>query len=365
MVLAFLASICLNFYVRIFKKQSLTGGVVLLVGLCLFGCLSANAGLLNAHELATISVLSAQGKRIGGLTVAMTPLEVESERKNFEAVAAVYPEGRFIRPDWNLIVDQTKVTFSKEGRFKMRIVLTQKVTDVQLVAVGPHGEREEQMLRVNYPNFALWRADQKDPLKKRHAILTAVGPSYLSYSETLSPTLSQVALTLKVNYLYLLAPPRWDFGLSGYLTVLPLTSNIPGVTARFLGLNARIGYVLPTVFEPWRVSLMGGFYYTTMFVPSGGFGFNNLMGPQFFPVVRRMFGNGDTLMSYFKFSPVGSGLTIIQLSNREIAVGAGWTHRLRGGNAIAYGLDFSDLSVSADGIDIESKSATLSVGYAW
>ena len=38
------------------------------------------------------------------------------------------------------------------------------------------------------------------------------------------------------------------------------------IDARFVGVNLRVGYVLPGLTDPWRLSFLGGVYYTTMLV---------------------------------------------------------------------------------------------------
>ena len=131
---------------------------------------------------------------------------------------------------------------------------------------------------------------------------------------------------------------------------------------RFVGLNARAGYVLPGVREPWRVTILGGLYYTTMFVPETNFGFVNLVGPQLFPVFRRAVKGGDSYSGYFKFSPLGKNFAV-NFSSREIAIGGAYNWNRGANGVVSATLDIAELDAVIDGATIHSTSFTVGVGY--
>lgn len=311
------------------------------------------------------------GTGIQGLQISREPIQPEPGQQNYQIIAKIQVKGTYLREDWHLLVNNNEVTTGKDGTFRVALAFAGPATQLLFSAVGPRGQIEKQSFALSFPGFAFWAADLKDPLKKRHSFSATLGATLLGYEETDSDPLNQIAMTGKMAYTYLLFPPRWDFGASAYMNLATVSTNQPGKTARFLGLNARIGYVVPGVQEPWRLSLMSGVYWVSMFVTGNEFGFNNLMGPQVFPVLRKMMPSGDSIVGYGKFSPVGSGLSFLNLGNREIAFGASYIHRLSGFHALSVGLDFSDLRLSIPNedqsaiVDIASRSISLGVGYAW
>lgn len=200
-------------------------------------------------------------------------------------------------------------------------------------------------------------------VKEHYSLTVSAGLSSISYQENGYASLSEIAVTPKLSYRLLLPVPHCDFGLSGYATALALHSNLPGVTARFIGLNARVGYggleILP---YPWKFSLMGGLYYTTMAVQGSPFGFSGLFGPQIYPAIRYGLDLKDTLSGAFKYSPIG---TFFSTSNREIALDFAWTRSLGDTTSFLLTLDLADLRFASDGSSAVSQSATLSAGYGW
>lgn len=341
---------------------------------------SGLGGLFGPDRLASVVILPSRdgGKGIQQLEWKSRWVEVIAGLDEYQIVAYGTLDARYERKNWTMLLNNRRVSLGSKGKLDFPVPIRGVRQQFRLTAVGPTGEVEMMDFRIEFPSFDQWAADQRDPLKKRHSFSVTGGFSLLDYRETLtsaeltqaqrdslSSNLSQTAFTAKVSYLYNWRPPRWDLGFTGYINVMPLTSSQPGTTARFLGLNGRVGYVIPGIKEPWRVSLMTGIYFTTMLVTNSSFGFNGQMGPQLFPVVRRMFGNGDTIAGYFKFSPVGSGFALRSLADREIGGGLAWTHRFQGTrNAISVAVDAADLSLLIDEFEIQSKSLSFSVGYA-
>lgn len=296
---------------------------------------------------------------------AQGQLEIEANKRGSAISAKGKLSGAFTRPAWKLLINHKEVARASNGEFTLRIDVIGPKSFIFVSAVGPKGELEEQRFILDFPGYKPWLEAQKDFFNKRYFLSASGGLSFLFYEEPLTPKLNQLGLTAKLSYTYLLAPPRLDFGFTGYLTAMPLTTSIPGKNARFLGLNVRLGYVLPMVEDPWRLSLMSGVYYTTMIVPDDEFGFSNLMGPQLFPVLRRTLPNGDSISGYFKFSPVGNGIWLETLQNREIAVGLSFTQRTSMWRSISYAVDLADLSLTIDGVSTRSRSASFSVGFSW
>ncbi|HRK01991.1 MAG TPA: hypothetical protein PLH57_04950 [Oligoflexia bacterium] len=198
-------------------------------------------------------------------------------------------------------------------------------------------------------------------IRRRFYTTPSIGISSIQYKETGVSNYSAIALTGKISTRYPIRA-RWDVGGSMYFTLMPLTQNPSTNSARFLGVNGRIGYAPPGIKRPWRLSLLTGFYYTRMFVSNNAFGFKDMVGPQLFPVLHRSFKNGDSGMIYGKYSPVTNNLSVLSLSNRELATGITYAYLMKNKRALAISLDIALLAIDIDRVKTATSSITLGVG---
>jgi hypothetical protein len=307
--------------------------------------------------------------RINGLRMKSSPVVVE-ESAGTKVQHFVIIEGLYPKEDWSLIIGKVKLQRDKKGRFKAKTKIEAKEKPLALAAVGPGGQVEVENLKILYPDFD---PDHKDAA--RHSFSAGVGLSMIDYKQEASAvsspvSLSEKGITLKGSYVYRLAPPNWDLGITVFGTGLVLSSNIPSTTARFIGANFRVGYAVSQIQEPWRLLLMFGGYYTTMSVSPNSFGFQNLSGPQFFPVLRRALNQGDSISSYFKISPVSAGgISLTNLSSRELALGVTYNKNLKNGHSMPFSIDYSNLQSSVETSDgsavvpVAVTSLTLGIGY--
>lgn len=276
--------------------------------------------------------------------------------------------------------------------FSILVPLRGPVTPIRFMAVTLIGTVQEEVIQLEFGKYAelvnkkkpstAARKPVEDPNKKLYTSVAA-GPSIITYREAYTPDLtgdfttefSSTAITAKASARYVLHP-AWDVGANVFFTAAQMTGNIDGATARFIGVNGRIGYVLPFVEEPWRVVLMTGIYYTTMLVsastPEELFGFQHMMGPQLFPAVRYRLFNGDAVSAYAKFSPVSAGFAFESLSNREMAFGVSWTTGMLSKKPLTFALDIANLDLKLENVAdtgrtalINSKSVNVSVGIGF
>jgi hypothetical protein len=295
--------------------------------------------------------------------------EVAFEQKGEELVPKVTLEGTWEREGWNLLRSTKFVTVDpKTHEFRFTIEMgSGKVTFVELTAVGPLGEVEFERVAVYFKEAKEAKDDALAAPPKRDFVMVSAGPTLLNYKETGVADYSMVATTVKASYTRLLFPPRWDFAVNTFFNLFPITQNQPGVDLRFLGINGRIGYSVPNMPDPWSLSVMFGYYYITTFVNGNALGFENLAGPQFFPVVRRRFRNLDSAYFYLKYSPLTDGvsLSFLSPSNRELAFGGGYSHPLSNGHPLGASLDVSDFSfiVPVRNKSVSYQSYSLSVAY--
>jgi hypothetical protein len=339
-------------------------------------CLCASgAFFISTAQAAGLSMVhSADNKEITGLSFEddHPGLDIEDigDRARYYAII----EGTYARKNWTLIVGRVKVPRDENGHFKLKTEFKERQKNLMLAAIGPDGEIEFESVTVTYPSYPL------DKSPRRNSFSLGLGVTHMWYSQegsTFSPATSftEDTLTLKGSYLYKLAPPHWDIGLSAFVSTLTFDPSIGGTTARSLGINARIGYNIALGHSPWTLSIMGGYYYTTMFVSPSNFGFENMTGPQLFPVIRRTLRNQDSILFYAKYSPVSAGSISLQPSSREIAGGFTYSHLLSNGHSIPFSLDISNLSASAtinnstgslsQSVNVELTTASLSAGYTF
>jgi hypothetical protein len=270
---------------------------------------------------------------------------------------------------WNLVWDEkdsAPIDASPDTGFIRAVRVKGHSSAFHLTAVGPKGEAVTETWTVSFDDFsaAVQTARSGRP-PARFSWSGGLGVSSISYLQTSVPDFSQLGLTAKVGVNYRFVPSRWDLGLSTYLTALPLSSNLAGTKARFVGVNFRVGYATPWLRGPWHLSLQAGGYYASMFVSGSEFGYRNLSGPQVFPAITRTLARGDLLQGYFKFSPVTDGTQLLSLSNRELAVGASYVQVTRAKRHLVYSLDWSQLHFGTSGSEISSTSISLGLGYGW
>ncbi|OFZ19618.1 MAG: hypothetical protein A2X94_17405 [Bdellovibrionales bacterium GWB1_55_8] len=276
-------------------------------------------------------------------------------------------EGAFLRPDWNLLVNSRRVPRSKEGKFKFWFPLRGPVTEIEAIAVGPFGDIERERISIQTEGFEYGsRAVAPTPSgsgAKQFFFSPGLGVSVLGYRQTDLPNVDQIVLTGKMGVVHLLAP-AWDVGVSGYLTLAPLVTGSADV-ARFLGVNARVGYTLPFVRAPWKVAVLAGGYFTTMFVSSGAFGFKNMAGPQLFPSVRYALADGASAWLYGKFSPVSDGVASLSFKNRELAAGGGYSFKPVNGRSLSITLDVAELALQVEEDVVSSTSFSVGIGIGF
>lgn len=201
---------------------------------------------------------------------------------------------------------------------------------------------------------------RRSPFHRKLYTSPSLGVTSVHYKEG-DTNYSAIALTGKISTRYALSP-RWDLGGSMYLTLMPLKQTPSDNTARFLGVNARIGYSPKIIPSPWRLSLLTGLYYTRMFVSNDAFGFTDMVGPQLFPVLARLFSTGDSAMIYLKFSPVTNQLSLLSFSNRELAAGFTFARLMKNGHALTFSLDYANMSLDFTTLKAITNTLTFSVG---
>ncbi|MGZ3707383.1 MAG: hypothetical protein ACXWP5_02035 [Bdellovibrionota bacterium] len=281
-------------------------------------------------------------------------------------------EGQYQRFQWNLLKGVTPVpSTDKEGSFRIEIPITERETSFELLAVSPLGEIEKEKFTIQFPAYADYLAALKNPavpVPKLIGFNFGVGLSYIVYTDTRpGSNQNELGITPKISYSHTLGLPWLEAGANVFITALPFAETQP-VDVRFLGANARIGFILPKPNDPWKISLSAGYYFTTMFVNPANFGFVNMQGPQLYPAFRYLFKTGATLGWYAKYSPVVGNGGFLNLLNAEVAGGISYAHLMKWKHYINVGVDVAYLNlinVQNAGVNITALSTTASVGYSF
>jgi hypothetical protein len=305
--------------------------------------------------------------RVTGLELKLAQPEVGDDLK-------VVVTGKLDRAGWSLVGNSFPVIKNGAAKreFAFKMTLTSAATPIKFLAIGPAGELMNERAFIKFPGWvAMHSPASKQAVKakpgKRWSANGGLGISHISYTQTRIADYSMTCLTLKGGYQYALSPGKWDLGVSGYFTLMPLAGSGPTGNIRFLGINIKAGRVLtPISRSPWSLKLQGGIYYTTTLPTAGAeFGFKNMWGPEIYPVLDRALANGNHIYGYAKFSPIMDGFSFLSLSNREIAFGAGWVHPLSNGRSWSIGLDLAQFEFTVTDSHVTSNSISIGAGYGF
>jgi hypothetical protein len=299
--------------------------------------------------------------RLGGLSLNGEDYKTAIEEHEGKAREFVIIKGKFSKPQFHLVYEGEKIKTSETGDVEIKIPVEPHSSTVVVPfrVVGPLGEVQEEKV-----TFGIIHRIQIPEDPSRIYFTPEAGVSWISYRETSKTDYSEFALTLKASARRQIFNPSWDIASNAFFTAFPLNQNY-AASARFLGVNFRLGYTLPLIQAPWKVSLHGGWYYTTMRVAQNQFGFTNMAGPQIFSVIQRTLKSNDIARGYIKISPVSSSATssLWSFKNRELALGGAYVHFLPNGHTLLATIDWARFDIVFPRQTIQVNSLTIGAGY--
>jgi hypothetical protein len=332
-----------------------------------FGGVLVSAPRASYAAVAQLVLPSNDQPQIQGLTWSQDRIEVLPPESP-TGLPTVRLNGNFSVHDSALVHDARVVSDPDKDNgktdFNFPVILTGQKTSVEIIEIDLRGVvvKEKLILKVDdWPALLnSFHAERKRPISVGAAL------SYINLNQSRIPSFSEEAVTFKLAYQSVFFRPFWSLNASVFFTAVPFHSNLSPYEARFFGSNLRVGYRLPFVHEPWEVQIFGGVYYTTMFVTDNAFGYQNEIGPQLYPTVRRYFKNGDSMSVYFKYSPVEGGQSDkFSSENREVAFGLGWNHRLVNQHFVSVTLDFAQVHLVSEAISSVLQCNSISLGSAY
>lgn len=328
----------------------------------LFILMSANADFAEVEKLSGSSEIQA-------LSLDSETYEVSwlnpSSRTDGARTPGIEVTGKFELKDATLLYDgNSRVIINDDLHFKVRVPLHRVTTELRFTIIDAYGNRTTNVYTVRFTTYNAFMSGVVDANGSRKFFASmGVGVTSLSYSDPRIGKYSATDLSAKlaVNYSW---KPSWDAGISAYGTLMPI-SQTTSDDARFYGLNLRVGYVLTKPQNPWRVAVHGGTYFTTMFVKTNRFGYQNISGPQIFPSVQRTLDNGNAIAVYLKFSPISSNFSLLNFDNREIGAGGAFHFRTGVFESWSITADYANVQVFIQTLKATSHSYTLGVAHSF
>jgi len=204
--------------------------------------------------------------------------------------------------------------------------------------------------------------------QKRLGWSLGVGATGFFYQESLvGLDMGGVYSTLKAGVSYALVPSKWVLGANAFGTLLPIwKSSRQTPHPRFIGANARVGYLFPTSPTSPGFGAHLGYYYWGMLVPDKSYGLSQVTGPQVFLTCD--FGAqgvaGRSMTTYLKYAPLSvTGASVVGFSNYDLA--AGFSVQLTSSSAprpVSLTLDLDHLTAGSDSLANRVDLYTFSTG---
>ena len=338
-----------------------------LLGLLLF------LPLAFAHAEATyeLSKPEASANGIPNLAIGPNTGKVRTRVKDGAPQTFVLFAGRWKSfPDFpgaTLLSSNTVIRPNERGEFFFPVPVDKDgTTSVEIKLIDGLGKMSTQRHSLKVTGIppvgkpAEKEKKEPPPPKSAWSLSPSIGLSLLQYKETGAVSgYSSTMVTGKLGVIYT-ASRRINHGVSAYSNLAALSTSIPGVSAKFFGLNVRSAYQLCPDCS-FQKSIALGVYYLRMNVTGNRFGFSNMIGPQIFALFRKNFLPTSNLVTYLKFAPVVGAGSSLSVSNYEAAAGISWNRKL-GARWWSLGFDASMFKLKVLTVSIDANTASLSIG---
>jgi len=294
---------------------------------------------------------------------------IEKADPDGTAVYTTEIRGHVSDPKKSFIANFRPLKIAADGGFSIKLTVDKDTTPIAIKTILENGTLENANYALIVPDWKLVANRAKlfkrdEP--KRWAFNPGLGLTSVTYTQTNTDvgTLTPIMLTFKLGVDYRFKTNDWVIGFVGFMNLMSITPVTATTGLQFLGLNFRVGKKTSWLKTPWELSLSGGVYYLTM-MTTGNFGFQNVAGPQFYPTLRRVLGNGGAIATYFKFSPISQGFALMSFTNFEIATGLHYQFPKNPGKlGYSLGVDLSQLAITTvdqNGNTGSANSQTISL----
>ena len=247
------------------------------------------------------------------------------------------------------------ITVGPSGRFKIFLTLPFQHDQIPFVATMTGRHEKHYILSMLFKN---------QQFKKSSRWKFGLETRSVAYSQTNINNLNETMLAATISY-YRTFAKRWSFQTQSFIDVAQegtFSTNPADMSARFWGLNSDMIYAIPLDRKKWSVGIAGGFFYMTM-LPSGmSFGFNNLWGPELYPIFRYALDNKNTFDFYFKYAPIYSQISV-NFNNYETSAGAEWTKLNSDNRSISLKLELLQNAFNNGSASGKATAVNLGVSY--
>lgn len=264
--------------------------------------------------------------------------------------------GKFKKPQWTLVWgnESKPVKVKTDQSFEIEVDLKEPVRSIELIAIGPLGELEKEPMTLSASDVA--------PPEKKWSATPVLGLAWLSYSESGAEPYSSLMTTIRAQGAYQLKPGKWEVAAEATLSLFSLYQNQDASVWDY-GLNWRVGYHLPQLKAPWKLTLSGGSFYTSTVDSEDRFGISNVGGPQLSAILSRDLGQDRSATGYLKFSPIFNGFGLQGLSSKALAAGGEYSFKVRQRHRLGVHLDFSRWAVSTTARQGAATSIGMGASY--
>lgn len=266
--------------------------------------------------------------RISGLEWKMGPTQIVREVSVGTFMIEV--GGYYLRPSWKLYLSNYEVPLKENGEFSLLVPVDLNYFRLEFNARGPNGEIEKESYKVSLNRFFPMSNQRRKPRKwyerelQNASLSMGLGTSFLSHEQASFEPFSQTNLNTRAEFIYLIDPGIWVFEANGFVSLLSFGKAERAESAmKIAGGDIRLGYEVPFLERTWSFFIFGGVYGLTSF-GSTSVGYDGIAGPELFPAIRHVFTDGSSLGVYFKYSPVMSGLSLMDANNSYIAAGTSY-----------------------------------------
>jgi hypothetical protein len=248
--------------------------------------------------------------------------------------------------------------------FQVRVDIEGLETSVLFRLIGPRGQLHEEEVLLLFKDYRKLMKDTVDAPRSWRGVV-GLGVTSIHYQQKKHPQLSQMFLTPTFSADYHLVPGKWSLGAMSYYNAIRLSGSRDDTSLSFLGINFRLRYQAQSVPEPFSIHLAGGVFYTTSFSSGRLMGFQNLITPHLFPMLGYRLDPKNFFYIYFKYAPLADFIRILNLRNRELAVGLGWSYLLPWEQSLTLGLNASDISLNYRGVNLQSRVLSFDLSYSF
>jgi hypothetical protein len=266
---------------------------------------------------------------------------------------------KFIRPGWTLLI-QGKVPLTKTKDpeiFNIYAYLNGRINEMQLVAIGPNKEEESERIFIIAPE-----AQEYEVISPWDAVRFSLGSSLLSYSQSGFSNYNAWTGLLGAQVHSPEVGAKWGGLAELYMTVLTFESSQELAPQYAQGYLAGIYFLPWQPSSPWRLQVLAGLDYSTMYSNGATFGFKDLISPDIGFRGRYILNKDSDYLMEARYAPLSSSDFFDQ---RGFVLGISKSWILKNLHRAELGFRYLDFTYNYEGaVKVSIKSTSFVVTYS-